>query len=124
MSLARGPLPALFLLRYGPYPSYFASWVPMQIIDNRALLLTTKKADQIVSLIPKSKLLDRQGELGRVLVNWGFDEARILRNLRIKDVPSPILGRYKWPGLPFYLICPICCTHLAFSNVFSVTCLK
>lgn len=71
----------------------------MQIIENRALLLTTKKADQIVSLIPKSKLLDRQGDLGRVLVNWGFDEARILRNLRIKDVPSPILGRYKWPGV-------------------------
>lgn len=71
----------------------------MRIIDNKALLLTTKKADQIVQLIPKSKLLDRQGDLGRVLVNWGYDEARILRNLRIKDVPNPILGRYKWPGV-------------------------
>jgi hypothetical protein len=67
----------------------------MQIIENKALLLTTRKADQIVRLIPKSKLLERQGDLGRVLVNWGYDEARILRNLRIKDVPSPILGRYK-----------------------------
>lgn len=71
----------------------------MQIIENKALLLTTRKADQIVRLIPKSKLLERQGDLGRVLVNWGYDEARILRNLRIKDVPSPILGKYKWPGI-------------------------
>lgn len=71
----------------------------MQIIDNKALLITTKKADQIVSLIPKSKLIDRQGELGRVLVHWGFDEARLLRNLNIRNVPSPILRSYKWPGV-------------------------
>jgi SNF2 family DNA or RNA helicase len=71
----------------------------MQIIDNKALLLTTKKADQILQLIPKSKLVDRHGPLGRVLVHWGYDETRILRNLRIKDVPSPILAQYRWPGV-------------------------
>ena len=71
----------------------------MQIIDNKALLIRTKKADQIINLIPKSKLLKKEGELGEVLVHWGYDETRILRNLRIKDVPNPILGRYKWPGV-------------------------
>lgn len=71
----------------------------MQIIDNKALLITTKKAEQIINLIPKSKLLDRNGEVGRVLVHWGFDETRILRNLKIKNVPSPILRSYKWPGI-------------------------
>lgn len=71
----------------------------MQIIDNKALLIRTKKADQITNLIPKSKLLKKEGELGEVLVHWGYDETRILRNLRIKDVPNPILGRYKWPGV-------------------------
>jgi SNF2 family DNA or RNA helicase len=71
----------------------------VQIVDNKALLITTKKADQIVNLIPKSKLLDRYGEVGRVLVHWGFDETRILRNLKIKNVPSPILRSYKWPGV-------------------------
>jgi SNF2 family DNA or RNA helicase len=71
----------------------------VQIIDNKALLITTKKADQIVSLIPKSKLIDRQGEVGRVLVHWGFDETRLLRNLKIRNVPSPILRSYKWPGV-------------------------
>lgn len=71
----------------------------MQIIDNKALLIRTKKAEQIIQLIPKSKLLRKEGEVGEILVHWGFDEARILRNLRIKDVPNPILGRYKWPGI-------------------------
>lgn len=71
----------------------------MQVIDNRALLFVTKKADQITALIPKSKILDRNGDKSRILVNWGEDEARILRNLRIKDVPHPILGRYRWPGV-------------------------
>lgn len=71
----------------------------MQIVDNKALLITTKKADQIINLIPKSKLIDRYGEVGRVLVHWGFDEARILRNLKIRNVPSPILRNYKWPGI-------------------------
>ena len=71
----------------------------MQIIENKALLLTTKKADQILQLIPKSRLVDRHGPLGRVLVHWGYDETRILRNLRIKDVPSPILAQYRWPGV-------------------------
>lgn len=71
----------------------------MQIIDNKALLITTKKYDQIINLIPKSKLIDQQGEVGRVLVHWGFDEARLLRNLKIRNVPSPILKNYTWPGV-------------------------
>lgn len=71
----------------------------MQIIDDKALLFVTKKAEQITALIPKSKILERNGEQARVLVNWGEDEAKILRNLRIKNVPHPILGKYKWPGV-------------------------
>lgn len=71
----------------------------MQILDNRALLFTTRKADQITQLIPKARIMERRGDLSRILVNWGLDEVRVLRNLRIKDVPHPILGRYEWPGV-------------------------
>lgn len=71
----------------------------MQIVDGKALLLITKKHAQIAALIPKSKVLSVKGELGKVLVNWGLDETQILRNLRIKDVPSPILKDYDWPGV-------------------------
>jgi len=31
-------------------------------------------------------------------VYWGLDEARVLRNLGVKDVKSPITARYEWPG--------------------------
>jgi SNF2 family DNA or RNA helicase len=71
----------------------------VEIIENRALLFVTKKADQITALIPKSKVLERNGPLAKVLVNWGHDEAKLLRNLQIKDVPHPITGRYKWAGV-------------------------
>ena len=71
----------------------------MQVIQDRALLFTTRKAHQISALIPKSKVVESSGDLDRVLVNWGFDEVLLLRNLGIRSAPSPILGRYKWPGM-------------------------
>ena len=67
----------------------------MQIIENKALLFRTNKADQITALIPKSKVLPD----GQLLVNWDFEEVQLLRNLGIQEVPSPILGRYTWPGI-------------------------
>lgn len=71
----------------------------MEIVDNKALLIRTKKADQIVQTIPKSKIVQDHGEVKDVLVYWGMEEAAVLKNLRIKNVPSPILRNYKWPGL-------------------------
>lgn len=71
----------------------------MEIIDNKALMFVTRKAEQITALIPKSKILETQGDKSRVLVHWGHIEAKLLRNLQIKDVPHPITGRYKWPGV-------------------------
>lgn len=70
----------------------------MQIVDNKALLITTKKADTIASLIPKSQIIERNGEKARVLVYWGYEECKILRNLKIKNVPNPIHREYAWPG--------------------------
>lgn len=70
----------------------------MQIVDNKALLITTKKADIIASLIPKSQIIERNGEKARVLVYWGYEECKILRNLKIKNVPNPIHREYTWPG--------------------------
>ena len=66
----------------------------MQIIDNKALLLTLRNPKRVTSVIPKSKELPNN----QVLVKWDLDEAQVLKNLQIKNVPSPILGRYDWPG--------------------------
>ena len=83
-------------------PSFFRHFYSkfiMQIVDNKALLFNTRKAQQITSLIPKSKILESNGDVDQVLVHWDFDEVQLLRNLGIREVPSPILGRYKWPGM-------------------------
>jgi SNF2 family DNA or RNA helicase len=67
----------------------------MQIIDNKGLLLRLKNPEKVTAVIPKSKLLDD----GSLLVRWGLEEAQVLKNLRIKNVPSPIEAHYEWPGL-------------------------
>jgi len=66
----------------------------MQIIDNRGLLLRVRNPEKITAAIPNSRKLNDN----EVLVRWGIDESRVLRNLNVKDVPSPILGKYAWPG--------------------------
>lgn len=67
----------------------------MQIIENKGLLLRLKNPEKVTAVIPKSKLLDD----GSLLVKWGLEEAQVLKNLRIKNVPSPIEAHYDWPGL-------------------------
>ncbi len=66
----------------------------MQIVDNRGLLLRVRNPGKITTAIPSSKQVSNTD----VLVKWGVDEARVLKNLNVKDVPSPILGQYKWSG--------------------------
>lgn len=68
----------------------------MQIIENKALLFKTRNPHKY-SIIPKHKVM-RVGDGYEVAVYWGLDEARVLRNLGVKNVPSPITQRYDWPG--------------------------
>ena len=67
----------------------------MQIVNNKDLLLQLRDPTKVTSQIPKSQDIGNN----QVLVNWGLDEARALRQLNIRNVPSPILGQYKWPGM-------------------------
>jgi len=66
----------------------------MKVIDNRGLLFKVRDPNRITAAIPTS----RQVSSNEVLVKWGIDEARVLRNMNLKDVQSPIMGRYNWPG--------------------------
>jgi SNF2 family DNA or RNA helicase len=70
----------------------------MEIIDNRAVLLKVRNPDRITTVIPKSKVIQTSATHSDVLVNWGLEEAIVLKNLRI-PIPSPINASYKWPGL-------------------------
>ena len=66
----------------------------MQVIDNKGLRLKVRDPQTITAAIPTSRIIGTN----EVLVKWGIDEAKVLRNLNIKNVPSPILGKYEWTG--------------------------
>ena len=66
----------------------------MKIIENKALLFNLRNPKKITEVIPRAKELPNN----QVLVKWGLDEAQVLKNLKIRNVPSPILGHYDWPG--------------------------
>jgi SNF2 family DNA or RNA helicase len=66
----------------------------VQIIDNKALLITAPNAHTIPKYIEKSAVV----EGGAVAVRWGLPEATQLAELGFDGVPSPILRDYKWTG--------------------------
>jgi len=68
----------------------------MEIVENKALRIRTRSPDKF-SIIPKHHVESVPGGY-EVTVYWGLDEARVLRNLGVKNVPSPIERRYEWPG--------------------------
>jgi len=70
----------------------------MEIIQNKALLLKVRDPKRITNVIPKSKILEDDGNTASVLVNWGLEESIVLKNLNI-NAPSPINATYSWPGL-------------------------
>jgi hypothetical protein len=65
----------------------------VQIIDNKALLLKTAHPQKVTTILPNSKAVGGDS----VLVKWGVNETLALKGLNM-DVPSPITGRYNWPG--------------------------
>ena len=67
----------------------------MKVIDNRGLLLRVRDPQKITTAIPNSKYLGGKN----VLVKWGVDETRVLKNLNVRNVPSPIMGKYGWEGV-------------------------
>jgi len=70
----------------------------VQILDNKAVLIRTRYPDKY-TVIPKSRIINRDDAGGyTVAVFWGLDEMRVLKNLGVKQVPSPIERNYDWPG--------------------------
>jgi SNF2 family DNA or RNA helicase len=69
----------------------------MHILDNKALVFKTRNPDKY-SIIPRSKAVKRDDGGYDVAVFWGLDEVRVLKNLGVKNVPSPITKKYDWPG--------------------------
>lgn len=70
----------------------------MEILENKAVLIRTRNPSKY-TVIPKSRIVEDHGNGGcTVAVFFGLDEMRVLKNLGVKNVPSPITARYNWPG--------------------------
>ena len=69
----------------------------MHIIEDKALVFRTRNPDKY-AIIPKHRVVDREDGGYDVAVFWGLDEARVLKNMGVKNVPSPITKKYEWPG--------------------------
>jgi SNF2 family DNA or RNA helicase len=70
----------------------------MEVIENRALKLRVRNPARILNVIPKSAVVAEEDGLYDVLVHWDIDTAQVLKNLNIRNVPSPIIAKYKWTG--------------------------
>ena len=70
----------------------------MQIVENKALVFRTRNP-QKYEVIPKHRIVQYYPNgVYEVAVKWGLDEVRVLKNLGVKNVPSPITAKYNWPG--------------------------
>lgn len=70
----------------------------MEIIDDKALLIRTRRPHLITESIKKSSVLGEEDGMYEVAINWGLEEAQGLAKLKVKDVPSPIKRDYTWTG--------------------------
>lgn len=70
----------------------------MQILNDKVLLVRTRRPHLITEAIKKSAVVNQREDLYEVAVNWGLNEAQALAKLRIKNVPSTIKRDYKWTG--------------------------
>ena len=72
----------------------------MEVFKDKALIVNTKKPDDILNSIDKSTLLKTfDNGVSKVVVKWGLDEVLKLSALRLKNIISPISKEYDWPGI-------------------------
>lgn len=70
----------------------------MLVVQNRKMLvINTDIRDKILGVMSHAKALKVENT-PMVAVPHGVDECLVLRNLGFKNVPSPILSYYNWPG--------------------------
>jgi SNF2 family DNA or RNA helicase len=71
----------------------------MQIVDNKLLVVRTRRPHLVTEKIKRSKVVQVLVDgLHDVAVFWGLKEAQELATLKIKNVPSTITRDYDWPG--------------------------
>jgi SNF2 family DNA or RNA helicase len=72
----------------------------MEVVNGKALRVRVRNPERFLSVLPRSHYEQEIAEgVHEILVSWGFDEAQVLKNMGVKNVPSPIGKNYNWPGL-------------------------
>jgi SNF2 family DNA or RNA helicase len=70
----------------------------MKIVNEKSLVLKTRRPELVTSKIQNCKTLSTDGELVELSVDWEFEEAAALAEIGAKDVPSPMIRDYQWTG--------------------------
>lgn len=71
----------------------------MQIVDDKLLVVRTRRPHLVTEKIKRSKVVQVLVDgLHDVAVYWGLKEAQDLASLKIKNVPSTINRDYEYPG--------------------------
>ena len=70
----------------------------MRLVDNKALVLKTKRPHLLTENVEKCKILGEDKGVYELAVKWGLEESQFLAALQVKDVPSPINRDYEWTG--------------------------
>lgn len=71
----------------------------MEIVDNKALLVTVRNPKRFTDVMPNSVNLGEVSEgIYELMVKWDFDNACALTKLGLKKVPSVIDREYHWAG--------------------------
>lgn len=71
----------------------------MEIVDNKVIVIRTKRPHLVTEKIKKSKIVGWLPDgFHDVAVYFGLKEAQALTDLKIKGVPSTITRDYHWPG--------------------------
>ena len=72
----------------------------METYKDLAILVNTKKPDDITKNISKSKVVGvYENGVYQVAVNWGLDEVIKLTSMKLKNVPTRMQKDYTWPGV-------------------------
>jgi SNF2 family DNA or RNA helicase len=76
----------------------FLYWY-MEIYENKILKFRTRQPEKY-SIIPKCAVVGEQDGIYELAVKWALEECIVLKNLGVRNIPSPIKREYNWPAMP------------------------
>jgi len=69
----------------------------MHVLDDEFLVVKTRYPEKLQNSIEGCEVISK-GEVSELLIHWNIENAQKLKELRIKNIPSPITKKYDWPG--------------------------